>query len=177
MDHLGPFVQRARQKSEEEEEEEEMFHGDRPMLTLEAANKDSFRVDCIDGELPPAKRHRKRRTTTRWNKQSTYPEHRQLTSVAAHFPPYFTGFLPSDAVNALQTRLRLEELNAILTGQESLRCEEGDPLRSPSPIQTYDMHGKRDNTREVRKRTFLTRERQYIVDFATKLNPTFKPPH
>ena len=50
------------------------------------------------------------------------------------------------------------------------------PFRSPSPIPQYDGHGKRTNTRDVRLKNKLARERQLLVDEAKKLNPGFRPP-
>ncbi|MDP2439356.1 MAG: KH domain-containing protein [archaeon] len=154
-----------------------MWHRDGPLLSIEAANKDSFRVDLVNGELPPAKRGRRRRATSRWDQQSQDPEQRAAVGRGHRgFPERMEGQLPPEVAHALAVRVRLEELSAILTGEEPLRSEEGRAERSPSPPPTYDGHGKRDNTRESRKRTLLQRERQYAVDHAGKLCPGFKPP-
>jgi splicing factor 1 len=91
-------------------------------------------------------------------------------------PSAIEAFVPPDVANAFAVRLRLNELNAILTGEEPLRSEAGDPRRSPSPTPTYDNAGMRTNTREIRKRTNLLRERQICVDNAFKLSPGFRPP-
>lgn len=48
--------------------------------------------------------------------------------------------------------------------------------RSPSPPPTYDAHGRRTNTREVRYRKKLEDERIKLVDRAVKTDPTFRPP-
>lgn len=48
--------------------------------------------------------------------------------------------------------------------------------RSPSPPPTYDAHGRRTNTREVRYRRKLEDERVKLVDKALKLDPAFRPP-
>lgn len=48
--------------------------------------------------------------------------------------------------------------------------------RSPSPPPTYDGHGRRTNTREVRYRKKLEDERMRLVDRAMKNDPNFRPP-
>lgn len=48
--------------------------------------------------------------------------------------------------------------------------------RSPSPPPTYDNHGRRTNTREVRYRKKLEEERIRLVDRAMKNDPNFHPP-
>jgi splicing factor 1 len=48
--------------------------------------------------------------------------------------------------------------------------------RSPSPPPTYDAHGRRTNTREVRYRKKLEDERIRLVDRALKADPNFRPP-
>src|SRR5882762_5812814 len=48
--------------------------------------------------------------------------------------------------------------------------------RSPSPPPTYDNHGRRTNTREVRYRKKLEEERIKLVDRAMKNDPNFRPP-
>jgi Splicing factor 1 helix-hairpin domain len=49
-------------------------------------------------------------------------------------------------------------------------------IRSPSPPPTYDAHGRRTNTREVRYRKKLEDERIRLVDRAMKNDPNFRPP-
>ena len=49
-------------------------------------------------------------------------------------------------------------------------------LRSASPPPTYDAHGRRTNTREVRYRKKLEDERIKLVDRAMKNDPNFRPP-
>ncbi len=48
--------------------------------------------------------------------------------------------------------------------------------RSQSPPPTYDAHGRRTNTREVRYRKKLEDERIRLVDRAMKNDPNFRPP-
>ena len=47
---------------------------------------------------------------------------------------------------------------------------------SASPPPTYDSHGRRTNTREVRYRKKLEDERIRLVDRAMKNDPNFRPP-
>ena len=56
------------------------------------------------------------------------------------------------------------------------RCESLLSPRSPSPPPTYDAHGRRTNTREVRYRKKLEDERIRLVDRAMKNDPNFRPP-
>lgn len=85
--------------------------------------------------------------------------------------------------------LRLEEINRKLrlndfVPPERERCVEQlskahiftFPPRSPSPPPTYDAHGRRTNTREVRYRKKLEDERIRLVDRAMKNDPNFRPP-
>jgi len=86
--------------------------------------------------------------------------------------------------------LRLEEINRKLRLNDFIPPEReryvGDftvtsecanvIIRSPSPPPTYDGHGRRTNTREVRYRKKLEDERIRLVDRAMKNDPNFRPP-
>ncbi|PPR02611.1 hypothetical protein CVT24_002182 [Panaeolus cyanescens] len=69
--------------------------------------------------------------------------------------------------------LRLEEINRKLRLNDFIPPERE---RSPSPPPTYDGHGRRTNTREVRYRKKLEDERIKLVDRAMKNDPNFRPP-
>ncbi|KIJ14281.1 hypothetical protein PAXINDRAFT_12932 [Paxillus involutus ATCC 200175] len=69
--------------------------------------------------------------------------------------------------------LRLEEINRKLRLNDFIPPERE---RSPSPPPTYDGHGRRTNTREVRYRKKLEDERIRLVDRAMKNDPNFRPP-
>jgi len=70
-------------------------------------------------------------------------------------------------------QLRLDEISRSLrTGQ----VVPPDGQRSPSPPPTYDSHGRRTNTREVRYRKKLEDERMRLVDRQMKNDPNYKPP-
>ena len=49
-------------------------------------------------------------------------------------------------------------------------------VRSPSPPPTYDSHGRRTNTREVRYKKKLEEERVRLVEKALQVDPNFRPP-
>ncbi|PPQ83443.1 hypothetical protein CVT25_007034 [Psilocybe cyanescens] len=69
--------------------------------------------------------------------------------------------------------LRLEEINRKLRLNDFIPPERE---RSASPPPTYDAHGRRTNTREVRYRKKLEDERIKLVDRAMKNDPNFRPP-
>lgn len=74
---------------------------------------------------------------------------------------------------ALAVNLRLDEIGRSLkTGN----VVPPDHLRSPSPPPTYDAHGRRTNTREVRYRKKLEDERMRLVERQIKLDPTYRAP-
>ncbi|KIK63654.1 hypothetical protein GYMLUDRAFT_196432 [Collybiopsis luxurians FD-317 M1] len=69
--------------------------------------------------------------------------------------------------------LRLEEINRKLRLNNYVPPERE---RSPSPPPTYDAHGRRTNTREVRYKKKLEDERIRLVERAMKNDPNFRPP-
>ncbi|KAJ7184403.1 splicing factor SF1 [Mycena filopes] len=76
-------------------------------------------------------------------------------------------------LDSYATHLRLEEINRKLRLNDFVPPERE---RSPSPPPTYDAHGRRTNTREVRYRKKLEDERIKLVDRAMKNDPNFRPP-
>ncbi|KDN45670.1 hypothetical protein RSAG8_04754, partial [Rhizoctonia solani AG-8 WAC10335] len=70
-------------------------------------------------------------------------------------------------------KIRLDEINRKLQTNSFIPPERE---RSPSPPPTYDAHGRRTNTREVRYRKKLEEERVRLVDRAMKSDPNFRPP-
>ncbi|GAA6003007.1 hypothetical protein JCM10207_001940 [Rhodosporidiobolus poonsookiae] len=88
-------------------------------------------------------------------------------------PVAITGGVQSEDLEKYALQLRLDEI------QRSLRTGQVVPpehARSPSPPPTYDSHGRRTNTREVRYRKKLEDERNRLVDRQVKLDPAFRPP-
>ncbi|KAJ8072846.1 hypothetical protein AAF712_005029 [Marasmius tenuissimus] len=69
--------------------------------------------------------------------------------------------------------LRLEEINRKLRLNDYVPPERE---RSPSPPPTYDAHGRRTNTREVRYKKKLEDERVKLVERAMKNDPNFRAP-
>lgn len=89
-------------------------------------------------------------------------------------PTFVPMGLAPEALDALLIRLRIEEITFRLTSN-SLDVDTSEN-RSPSPEPIYNNQGVRINTREQRTREALTRERQKLVNIATRMNPMFKPP-
>jgi len=71
-------------------------------------------------------------------------------------------------------RFRIEELTQKLQAPQ-LEIDTAED-RSPSPPPIYDRDGKRTNTREQRTRQAYLLERQTLIQRATTMTPTFKPP-
>jgi splicing factor 1 len=74
-------------------------------------------------------------------------------------------------------KIQLQQLNdRLLNVVQEAAVLEQDPNRPPSPAPKYDKDGKRTNTREVRLREELTKERAKLIEELVKLNPLFQPP-
>ena len=85
-----------------------------------------------------------------------------------------TPFLSDSSLIFISTvQLRLDEIQRAL---RSGLVVPPDGSRSPSPPPTYDSHGRRTNTRDVRYRKKLEDERNRLVDRQVKNDPNFKPP-
>ncbi|XP_057864661.1 splicing factor-like protein 1 isoform X2 [Cryptomeria japonica] len=90
-------------------------------------------------------------------------------------PEFVKQFQLSDVDPELLTlNARLFDINRRL--QTGKVIDEADEVRSPSPEPIYNNLGIRINTREVRERERLTKERQIIISKLIKKNPVFKPP-
>jgi len=111
-------------------------------------------------------RGRKRARRSRWG-----PEPKLFIP---GIPTFLPAGLPSEGLDALLIRVRIEEITHKLTsGNLDIDTSEN---RSPSPEPIYDGQGHRTNTREQRTKDKLNRERQKLIDKAMKLSPLFKPP-
>jgi splicing factor 1 len=78
---------------------------------------------------------------------------------------------------AVVLRTKLDQINQkLLTVEADAARIERDPSRSPSPPPQYDGQGKRTNTREVRMRAALEKERQQTIEQLIKVNPMYRPP-
>ncbi|GAA5971073.1 hypothetical protein JCM11641_004132 [Rhodosporidiobolus odoratus] len=114
-----------------------------------------------DASASPAPGERKRKS--RWGDKTEN----------AAVPVAITGGVQNDDLEKYATQLRLDEIQrALRTGQ----VVPPDHARSPSPPPTYDAHGRRTNTRDVRYRKKLEDERMRLVDRQMKLDPQFRPP-
>ena len=73
--------------------------------------------------------------------------------------------------------MQLKTINERLPGlANEAAAIELDPNRSPSPPPRYDSNGKRTNTREMRMREILTKERNSLIERLLKINPNYQPP-
>ncbi|TYZ62725.1 hypothetical protein PybrP1_001418 [[Pythium] brassicae (nom. inval.)] len=75
----------------------------------------------------------------------------------------------------LRSKLDAISLKLTTVAADAARLEK-DPARSPSPPPQYDASGKRTNTREVRMRAALEKNRQSVIEELLKVNPLFRPP-
>ncbi|KAK0552132.1 hypothetical protein OC846_001803 [Tilletia horrida] len=88
-------------------------------------------------------------------------------------PTAITAQVSQGDLEKYAIQVRLEEIaNKLRTGD----FIPPDRERSPSPIPTYDQHGRRTNTREVRYRKKLEDERVELIDRQMKLDPNYRPP-
>ncbi|KAL9935401.1 hypothetical protein V8E36_005749 [Tilletia maclaganii] len=88
-------------------------------------------------------------------------------------PTAITAHVTQEELDKYAIQVRLEEIaNKLRTGDYI----PPDRERSPSPIPTYDQHGRRTNTREVRYRKKLEDERVELIDRQMKLDPNYRPP-
>ncbi|SCV69827.1 BQ2448_1221 [Microbotryum intermedium] len=108
---------------------------------------------------PPGERKRK----SRWGSDK----------VEGPMPTAIAGAVNEKELERYAAQLRLDEIARKLRSGDVVPP---DGARSPSPPPTYDGHGRRTNTREVRYRRKLEDERMRLVDRQMKLDPAFKPP-
>lgn len=100
-----------------------------------------------------------------------------LTMPFANQISQFTTMSQETLQQTLLLRLRLQKVNEKLLTvvADALRIEL-NPNRSPSPPPKYDSHGKRSNTREMRMREALMKEKTEIIEELLKIDKTFLPP-
>ena len=135
---------------------------------------------CVEithsGSAAPKRRQRR----SRWDDDATVTGVlADQTGAAAQLPPTLTAA----QTTAYVLRVRLEEItktivdnaNAAATGAP-MPHPGGGRTRSPSPPPQYDNKGRRTNTRELRMRDKLLRERASIVQQAKFLCPEMRLP-
>ncbi|KDD73228.1 hypothetical protein H632_c2405p0 [Helicosporidium sp. ATCC 50920] len=88
-------------------------------------------------------------------------------------PPVLTGRSPTGDPEVLSLHQTLLDVTRKLAGPLELPPE-GE--RSPSPPPIYDTMGIRQNTREVRLKEKLTRERGRLIEQLLMRDPTYKAP-
>lgn len=86
-----------------------------------------------------------------------------------------SGVISLDQVQEIQLRVRIKKLSDRID-QAEMEAEliSQDPNRSPSPPPVYDSTGNRTNTRAMRLRQKLDKERSELVDEILSLNPTLR---
>ena len=86
-----------------------------------------------------------------------------------------SGVISLDQVQEIQLRVRIKKLSDRID-QAEMEAEliSQDPNRSPSPPAVYDSTGNRTNTRAMRLRQKLDKERSELVDEILSLNPTLR---
>lgn len=94
------------------------------------------------------------------------------------FPPpltYIPDFLNPDQVELILRQFRIEDISRRLTAND-LEIQDFE-VRSPSPEPIYDPKtGQRMNTREVRAREKLQKERNTCIEECLRIDPLYKPP-
>ena len=122
---------------------------------------DSFRVTRKDLTL-----HKEKFTSSRWSADRSFCP-----------PPmtYIPDFLSQDQVELLLRQYRIEDISRRLTAND-FEIQDYE-VRSPSPEPVYDPKtGLRVNTREVRAKEKLLKERNTCIEECLRLDPLYKPP-
>lgn len=88
-------------------------------------------------------------------------------------PAAISGQVSAQELDRYAIQVRLDEINRKLRMGDIVPPERE---RSPSPPPTYDLYGRRNNTREMRYRKKLEEERIRLVERQMKVDPTFRPP-
>jgi len=95
--------------------------------------------------------------------------------IKINLPPALTGRHPSGDPEVVKLHKDLVELD------RNIRMNIADLIppeneRSPSPPPIYDSNGVRQNTREVRMKEKITRQRNTIIEELLKKDPAYQPP-
>lgn len=86
-----------------------------------------------------------------------------------------SGVISLEQVQEIQLCVRIKKLSDRID-QADVEAEllSQDPNRSPSPPPVYDSTGNRTNTRAMRLRQSLNKERTELIDEILVLNPTLR---
>jgi splicing factor 1 len=107
-------------------------------------------------------------------KKTRWSNHASKTFVPG-VPTFVPNCISKQELEALLLRIRIEEIGyKIATNQ--VEGEHEHRSRSPSPQPVYDQLGRRVNTKDQRIKQKLEQERSYLIERATKIHPSFKPP-
>lgn len=99
-----------------------------------------------------------------------------------------TGHLTQEQIDAYQQMFRVEEISDLLRRSHKMRKPvvlflpsgdlEKNPKyqRDPSPPPKYDNYGNRTNTRDVRTKLLLEKERHYLVEVVSNNVKNYGPP-
>lgn len=117
-----------------------------------------------------------RKRVRRWDDPA-----KTINVVVPGVPYHLPNDIPPELLHALIVRIRIDEITQKLVNpagglEADILHNTNNEDRSPSPPPIYDQYGKRLNTRDVEFREKLQRERQKLIEFATKLYPHFRPP-
>ncbi|OMJ93203.1 hypothetical protein SteCoe_3903 [Stentor coeruleus] len=131
------------------------------------------------------------RKRTRWEEGDAYRVNRREIDIRkekysssrwsvdrSFFPPpltYIPDFLNPDQVELILRQFRIEDISRRLTAND-LEIQDFE-VRSPSPEPIYDPKtGQRMNTREVRAREKLQKERNTCIEECLRIDPLYKAP-
>lgn len=86
-----------------------------------------------------------------------------------------SGVIGIEQVQEIQLRVRIRDLTSRLdrVDAEAILLS-ADPNRSPSPPPVYDSAGNRTNTRAMRMRRVIEKERNELVEEILTLNPLLR---
>ena len=86
-----------------------------------------------------------------------------------------SGVIGIEQVQEIQLRVRIRDLTSRLdrVDAEAILIS-ADPNRSPSPPPVYDSAGNRTNTRAMRMRRVIEKERNELVEEILTLNPLLR---
>lgn len=122
---------------------------------------DTFRVNRKQVDL-----YKEKYSNSRWSIDKSFNP-----------PPltFIPDFLSPDQVELILRQFRIEDISRRLTAND-LEIQDYE-VRSPSPEPIYDpKSGQRVNTREVRAREKLQKERNTCIEECLRLDPLYKPP-
>lgn len=146
-------------------------YGGGPPASYPDRGMSSYQPNGGGGAMPPpsaggAGSNEPRKRRSRWGDENDKIE-------VAGLPTAIAGGVSGKDLEAYATHVRLEEITRKLRSGDVVPPERE---RSPSPPPTYDHHGRRTNTREIRYRKKLEDERNKLVERQMRNDPNYKPP-